>query len=189
MAVTDAAVILPSIGHVWTGTVDTATKPTVEQLATFSSAGTVPSGWTDLGHTSLDNILTFGQDAGSTSVKGSWQNSALREIVTQQPVDYFTVQSLQLLDADVLNLYYGGGTPGTDEFATPDTTTPVEKAVTLVMLDGATELAFYCPKASIRADSEMAFASDDFTKIPLRFTPLKHSTNAKSYWIADGLGS
>jgi hypothetical protein len=189
MAQTDAAVVYPALGYVWTGVVGTATKPTTTQLATFVSAGTVPSGWTALGHTDLDNVLTFGSEGGDTSVKGSWQNPALREITTSTLVEYFDVNSLQLLDKTILSLYHGGGSAATtNEFATPDAATTTEKATTLVMVDGTSAVALYCPKASIKKAGDMTFAADDFVKIPLRFTPLKYSTNPKSIWISAGFG-
>jgi hypothetical protein len=184
MAQTDAAVLYPSVGYVWTGVVGTATKPTVSQLATLVSAGTVPSGWTTLGHTDLDNVVTFGSTGGDTTVKGSWQNSSLREITTSTLVNYFDVKSLQLLDATVLSLFSGGGTSTSNEFATPDTSATTEKAVTLVMVDNSVAHALYCPKASIKAAGDLEVSADDFVKVPLRFTPLKYSTNAKSYWIS-----
>lgn len=188
MAQTDAAVLYPSLGYVWTGVVGTATKPTTSQLATFLSAGTVPSGWTTLGHTDLDNVLTFGSTGGDTTVKGSWQNASLREITTSTKVDYFDVKSLQLLDATVLSLFYGGGTSTTNEFAIPDTSSTTNMATTLVMVDSTTVVALYVPKASIKAAGDLEVAADDFVKVPLRFTPLKYSTNAKSTWISTVLG-
>lgn len=188
MAQTDGAVLYPSLGYVWTGVVGTATKPTTSQLATFVSAGTVPSGWTTIGHTDLNNVLTFGSEGGDTSVKGSWQNASLREITTSTLVEYFDVKSLQVLDKTILSLYHGGGTAASNELATPDASTATELATTLVMVDGTTSVALYCPKASIKKAGDMEFASDDFVKVPLRFTPLKYSTNAKSYWISTVLG-
>ncbi len=190
MALTDTAVLQPGTGAVFTGVVGTATKWTVSNLTAFASAGTIPSGWTHLGHTSLEDVLTFGQDGGETEVKGSWQNKALREIQTEAPVDYFVVPSLQF-DNDVLALYYGGGDVSVaDEFGVPDTATIQEKAVTLVMVDGTSgPIALYAPKASIRREDAMEFDPAEFTTIPLRFTPLKYSTNKKAYWIGDRFGA
>lgn len=190
MALTDGAVLIPGRGSIWTGVVGTATKPTLAQLATFVSAGTVPATWTDMGHTDLDDILAFGQDGGDTTVKGSWQNASLREITTATAVDFFVVKSLQLLDNAIMALYWGGGDASTaNEFALPDSPVPQEKAVTVVMVDGTTPLAFYVPKASIRRDDAFDMSDDDFAKAPLRFTLLKHSTDPRGIWVGDLLGA
>jgi hypothetical protein len=190
MAVTDAAVLLPGKGHLLTGTTGAA-KPALSDLTAFAADTSVlPTGFTDLGHTDLDQILQFGTEGGDTSTKGSWQNSALREIVTVAKVDYMIIKSLQILDNAVLSLYYGGGSAATaNEFAWPDNPTPTEKAVCLIMLDGVVPVALYASKASIRAESELEFASDDFTKAPLRVTFLKNGSNPRAVWIADRLGA
>lgn len=190
MALDDTAVLLPGTGAVFTGVVGTAVKWSVAEMGTYQSAGTVKSGWTHLGHTSLDDVLTFGQDGGDSEVKGSWQNSALREVITDQAIDFFTMKALQF-DNNTLSLYYGGGDATVaDEFSIPDTATTQEKAVMLVMIDGTSgPVGLYAPKASIKRDDAMEFDASEFADIPLRFTPLKYLTNKKLYWISDRLGS
>ena len=176
MAQNDALVVVPGTGYLWTGTV-AATAPTAAQLATFVSAGTIPGTFTPLGHTDLDNIVTFGQDGGDTTTKGSWQTSSLRQVQTSKAVDYYTIKSLQLLDKDVLSLYFGGGTPGTGTFDVPDSATIQYRSVALVMVDGTTPLCFYSASAAIKRESALEGASDDLSKVPLRITPVKNGTN------------
>lgn len=190
MALTDDAVLVPGVGHIFTNPT-LGSKWTLAQLNTYQSAGTVPASWVELGHTDLDTIVTFAQDGGDTTTKGSWQNSALRTVITTATVDSFTVNAEQILDDDILTLYYGGGDNSTTagEFALPDAPAATERAVMLVMLDGTTPLGFAVPKASIlRADSA-TFASDDFAKFPLKFTLLQQSGMKRAYWINDALGS
>lgn len=189
MALTDSAVLVPGVGHVLAGAVD-ATKPALADLTAFAAnTATLPTGFTNLGHTSIDDVLTFGQEGGDTEVKGSWQNSSLREVITEATVDYFVIPALQV-DNDVLTLYYGGGTITTaNEFHVPDSPVPQEKAICVIMLDGSTPVALYIAKCSIRREDAPEFATDDFTKWPLRFTPLKSGSTAKMIWIADRLGA
>lgn len=190
MALIDSAVLVPGQGHIWTGTVGTAVKPSLSDLTTFASAGTVPATWTDIGHTDSSDIWAPGQDGGDTDVKGSWQNPSLRQVVTSQTIDFFVVKSIQVLDNSVLSLYYGGGDATTaNEFAVPDNPTAQEKACTVVFLDGSKPLALYCPKVSILRDDAIEAATDAFMALPLRFTILKYLTNPKSVWISDALGS
>jgi hypothetical protein len=186
MAQTDAATQVAAHGHVWLGTVGTATKPTTTQLATFSSAGTVPSGWTTMGHTDAEDVLAFGQDGGDTTTLKSWQSDALRT-TTESVTDYFVVKSLQVLDKTVLSLYYGGGdATTTNEFSLPTAPVATEKAVTVVILD-TVPVAFYCPKVSIIRDDAFEFATDSLTTVPLKFTMLTVGST-KGIWISTQLG-
>lgn len=190
MALEDTATQIAGLGSVWTGVVGTATKPTTTQLATFVSAGTVPTGWTNLGHTSIDDILAPGQDGGDSEVKGSWQNPSLRTVITSTAVDYFVIKSLQVVDNTVLSLYYGGGDATVaDEFGVPDSPVATELATCIVIVDGTTPTAIYMPKASWLREDSMEFATDDFTTAPLRCTALKYNTNKRIYWISDALGA
>jgi hypothetical protein len=191
MALNDSAVLVPGKGHILTGTVGSATQPTLTALTTFANnTATLPTGWTDLGHTDIDEILTFEQEGGETEVKRSWQNTALRETVTETAVDYFVAKSLQLIDNTILSYYYGGGDATVaDEFSLPDSATATEKAVTVVFIDGSTVVGFYCPKVSIRREAGIELAFDDFTKVPLRFTVLQASGAKRGKWLHASLGA
>lgn len=189
MALDSTATQLPTVGHVLTGTVG-ATRPTLTQLTTFATGiGTLPTGFTELGHTDRDDVFAFGQDDGDTEIKGSWQSPTLREIVTSVAVDYFVIKTMQLDNAN-LALYYGGGDIITaNEFALPASAANAEKAVAVVMVDGTTVTTFYVPRCSIRREDAPEFAVDDLTKFPLRFTVLSPTSGAKAFWIADNLGA
>lgn len=187
----DSAVMIAGTGYILTDDVATATKPTLAALTTFAGDTTVPpTGWNLLGHTSLANVLAFGSDGGGTEVKGSWQNKSLRELVTSEAVDYFTINSIQILDNDVLTLYYGGGDASVaNEFSLPDNPTPQERAALVVFLDGDTPVGFFASKSSIRREGPIVTPTDDFVEMPLRFTLLKKTGSPKATWIADELGA
>jgi hypothetical protein len=192
VAQTDAAVIVPSVGYIWTGVVGTAVKPTTAQLATFASAGTVPATWTNLGHTDLDDILAPGQDGGDTEVKGSWQNPSLRTVITEASVDYFVIKSLQILDRTVLGLYYGSGGDNTtaNEYGSPNSPAATELAVSIVMVDGSNPVtAVYMAKASFLREDNMEFDSADFVKAPIRITALQSGSIRKIIWISTTIGA
>lgn len=191
MALDDNAVLVPGKAHILIGTVGSTTKPTLAQLNTFAGdTSSVPAGLTDVGHTDLDDVLTFGQEGGETEVKGSWQNPSLRETTTAEAIDYYVIKSLQVLDNEALELYFGGGDDTVaNEFALPDSPAPQERAACVVFLDGSTPLGFWTPKVSIRREDAIEVASDDFTKLPLRFTVVKASGEKKAIWIADKLGA
>ena len=184
----DDALIIPSLGHYLTAAT-TATQPTFTQIGTFVSAGTLPTGFTELGHTDLDDIFAFGQDDGDSEIKGSWQNKTLREIITSEAIDYFVAKALQF-DNETLSLYYGGGDATVaHEFALPDSPSSQERAVCVVLVDGTDWAAFYAQRTSIKREDAPEFATDDFSKLPLRFTILKKTGSKKAKWIGESLGA
>lgn len=192
MALTDAAVLTPGVGHIFTVPFATGDTWTSTELATYATDGTVPvsAAWEELGHTDLDSILTFGQDGGDTTTKGSWQNPSLRTVITTAAVDSFTVNAEQVLDNDVLTLYYGGGSAAVaDRFALPDAPAAIERSVMLVMLDGTTPLGFSVQRASILRADAPSLAADDFIKLPLKFTILKASGKPRAEWVNTALGA
>lgn len=157
-------------------------------VATTTSGGI--TGLTDLGHTDLDEVLAFGSEGGETEVKGSWQNKALREILTSAAIDYLVVKSLQLKDNDVLSLYYGGGDATVvDEFSLPDSPTVQERSLLVVMLDSGGPVGLWVPRAGVRREAEIGVTTDNFTTIPLRMTYLSASGLRRATWIAAGLGA
>jgi hypothetical protein len=189
MALTDSAVLVPGVGHIFTKPFATGDTWTSAQLTTYQSAGTIPATWNELGHTDLDSILTFAQEGGDTNTKGSWQNSALRTVITTAVVDSFTLNAEQVLDNDILSLYYGGGDASVaDRFALPDAPAAIERSVMIVMLDGTTPLGFSVQRASILRGDVISMADDDFMKLPLKFTVLKASGKPRAEWINAALG-
>lgn len=187
----DDAVLVPGTGYFLIGDVATSTQPLQADLDAFAAdTSDLPTGWTNLGHTDLDDIFAPGQEDGETETKGSWQNSALREVTLSEAIDYYVAKSLQVIDNDILTLYYGGGDASVaGEFSLPDTTTPQERAACVVFVSGSDIVGFYTPKVSIRREDAIEFASDDFTKIPLRFTILQKSGAKRAKWIHPDLGA
>lgn len=190
MAQTDAAVLVPGVGNIFTKTYTSGATWTATELGTYASAGTIPATWNELGHTDLDSILTFAQDGGDTETKASWQNSALRTVITTPAVDSFTLNAEQVLDNDVLTLYYGGGDASvTDRFALPDTPAAIERSVMIVMQDGTVALGFSVQRASILRADAIGMDATDFMKLPLKFTVLQASGKPRAEWINASIGA
>jgi hypothetical protein len=189
MALTDSAVLVPGVGHIFTKDYTTGATWTATELATYQSAGTIPATWNELGHTDLDSIITFAQEGGDTTTKGSWQNPSLRTVITTATVDSFTLNAEQVLDNDILKLYYGGGDASVaDRFALPDAPAAIERSVMVVMLDGTTPIGFSVQRASILRGDVISASADDFLKLPLKFTVLKASGKPRAEWINAALG-
>lgn len=191
MSLNDAAVVYPNTAHFFLGNADTAVEPLLSAIEAYVADTTTPiTGLTNLGHTTLDNVMAWGSDGGDSEVKGSLQNKSLREVLTSEKVDYFTVNSMQVKDNEVLTLYYGGGdTSSANRFGTPDNAVIQNRAVLVIIFDDEGPLGMYAQKCSVRADDSIQMPADDFTSLPLRFTPLKVSGKSRIVWIADALGA
>lgn len=179
----------------YTGKLQTGSAVTLTGTATFTG-GTTPNvtvtkvplaaggAWQNIGHTSRDDLPEFGADGGETETRGSWQNASLREVVTDQAADYCVMRLLQF-DADAMELYYGlnkSNTPGV--FGVADgTSVPVEKALFMVIVDGAHRIGFYSPKSSFRREDSIQLAVDEFAAFPIRATFLSHGAPWKYEWI------
>lgn len=183
MALNDAAVITPAVGHIYVAP-DLTVNPTPAEIDTFDpDAGF--SGWNDVGHTSRDELPEFGFEGGDTEVRGTWQVENLKTVVTESPVDS-VVFRLHQFDEEGLNLYYGITNASTvaGEFVVQNTpTSATRRALLIVIQDGETSIAFYCPRAEIRREEAIGMEVDGFMTLPLRATFLKASGEPLYKWI------
>lgn len=153
-----------------------------------SDVATAPNGWTNIGHTSRDDLPEFGFDGGDVETRGTWQNESLREVVTEPIADYLNI-FLAEMDLESFELYYGRNaskTPGVFGVA-GGTQTPTERALFIIIVDGDTKLGFYAPKASIRRDDSIQLAVDEFATLPVRATFLKYGSANVYEWVSEKL--
>lgn len=178
MAQDDLAVLTAARGYVFVAPTNTA-SPTDSAIDTYV-AGAVPAGWTNLGHTSRDNLPEFGFDGGDTETRGSWQTDTLKQVVTDPAVDFVTVKLLQW-DNTTLELYYGvtnAATTGAARFTVASGVTSLpQRALLIIVVDGTERVAFYAPATSIKRDDSVSLAVDAFGELPIRFTVLSTGTD------------
>lgn len=190
MALNDNAVLTAAVGYVYTAAVGTA-APSAASLKTIdleTPSAWTPSTWTLLGHTSRNDMPEFGFDGGDSEVKGTWQRKKLREVTTEEPVDYLTL-FLSQFDEAALDLYYGTNAVATAGlFAVSGAgNTAAEKALFVVIEDGTFRLGFHASKASIKRDDAIQLPVDDLASLPVKATFLQHSTNQLFTWINEDL--
>lgn len=157
---------------------------TVEEIA-------AASGWEPIGHTNNDELPEFGYDGGDSEAKGTWQKKVLKNITTETPVDYVTMQLLQF-DLDTLEYYYGQNASKVANVFGIDTPNgaDVERALLIVMQDGVFKISFSAAKCSIRRDDSIALASDEFSALPIRATFVKHPGRHLFEWtVPDSAGA
>ncbi len=167
-----------------TPTLTGGTTPSVEVTKNVLAAG---GGWINIGHTSRDDLPEFGMDGGDTETRGSWQNAALREVVTEQTADYCIIRLLQFTK-DALELYYGRNASTTaGVFGVPTgTQVPQEHALLIVIVDGTTKLGFHSAKSSFRREDSITMAVDEFAVLPVRATFMDYGTSPVKYsWIEE----
>lgn len=186
MALDGNAVFTAAKGYIFTGAVDLAAP---NQAAILAFAGTIatPAGWSIIGHTSRDDLPEFGFDGGDSVTKGTWQNEALRTVVTDPAVDFVTFNLLQF-DVSTLALYYGGANTAVETASYALRTSPgaaTQKALLIVIVDGANKIAFYAPKVDLRRNDAVSLAVDEFGALPMRATILQSATAATDLirWI------
>ena len=186
MAQNDNAVLTAAVGYIYTAPVGTAppVPSAISALNLENPASWAATGWTSVGHTSEGDLPEFGFEGGDTEVRNSWQKKKLREVMTEDPVDYLTSQ-LQQFDGDALELYYGANasaTPGV--FGVAGTgNTRLERAIFVVIVDGTFRIGFHAHKASIRRDDSISLDTEDFGSLPVRATFLQYQSNLLFSWI------
>ncbi|AXH46767.1 major tail protein [Mycobacterium phage Acolyte] len=189
MAENDDAVLTAAVGYVYVATPGTA-APTPASLKTLNlskpSTWTGATGWASVGHTSRGTLPEFGFDGGDSEVKGSWQKKKLREISTEDPVDYLTV-ILHQFDEDALSLYYGPNASTTPGVFGVKTGQDNEKALLVVIEDGDLRLGHHAHKSSVKRDDSIDLPIDDLAALPVRFTYLDFADELPFSWINEDL--
>ncbi|AIW02919.1 major tail protein [Mycobacterium phage Malec] len=189
MAENDDAVLTAAVGYVYVGAEGTAPpSPSALKTLNLTSPETWSgvTGWKSVGHTSRGTLPEFGFDGGDSEVKGSWQKKKLREISTEDPIDFVTVL-LHQFDEDSLGLYYGPNavsTPGVFGVKTGQTN---EKALLVVIEDGDLRLGHHAHKTSVKRDDSIDLPIDDLASLPVRFTYLDYQTEVPFSWINEDL--
>lgn len=183
MALNDNAVLTAAKGYVYFAP-DLTVNPTAAEVEAFDPEDGF-DGWEQLGHTSRDELPEFGFEGGDTETRGTWQNEALKTVVTEVAVDYVTMRLLQF-DEAALNLYYGmtNASAVDGEFAVESTSGSTRGALLIVIVDGDTSVAFYAPRVEVRREEAIELAVDDFAAMPVRATILKASGQPLLKWIS-----
>ena len=175
MALTDTATLVVSTGKYYTATIGTALP------ADISAPGVA---WTEVGHTSLEDILNITSEGGDATVIGTLQNKALRtRFSDRSEVMAFT---LQQFDAESLKLYYGSNcTVGSSgEIQVPTNPVPTTKAFLAVFVDGENYFGIYAPKAEIYRNDDLSLSdTESLAGLPLGVRPLVYSTNTWTYAV------
>lgn len=176
-----------------TGFVYTAPALTAAPSATNTALSAPTTPWTELGNVGSgaqggDNLPTWSSDGGDKTVLGSWARHAIRTItapITEAitiPVSDFNRSTLQ---------YYTGADGGsvTGVFAVNGTEigNSTERALLVVIHDGALRLGFYAPRVALSRGDDFTPAPDDALVFPLSATLLDPPSGARYEWLSEDL--
>lgn len=185
MALDDAAVLKPGTGYIYLADPDTA-KP-----ADITDPLDPGAGWSNLGHTSLTNGISFGREGDTPETLGSWQNAALR--TTDPTITYsLTINALQA-SVETYQLYFGAGPEAVQadgSFRIPSRPTAQTKALLVIAVDGAVFLPLWHPRVSIVGSDAITFDPNALAEFPVTATFLGSSLldGALGEWAVLGSG-
>ena len=171
----DAATLVIGSGNYFTSAVDTVLP---EDLLAPGVA------WLNVGHTSLDKILSVASDGGDATTIGTLQNKSLRTKYSARTETFSIV--IQQFDTPGLKLYYGSNAPTLTDgtLGVPVNPTPTVAAFLAVFIDGENVFAFYAPKAEIYRNDDLALAdTESLAGLPLGVKPMISGTNAWAYAV------
>lgn len=145
----------------------------------------VTTPWEPLGHTSIDDILSFASEGGDQTVLGTFQNRNARTTYSARSEGMDIV--LQQFDEAALKVYYGSNMVTIEDgkwLGVPQTPTPVEGAYLAVFYDGEKAFGVYAAKAEyFRGDDVDINDTENFAGLPIRVTPLIHETNTWAFAV------
>lgn len=161
MSANSAALVVAGVGEIYVNATDTA-EPTTYPY----------TGWTDLGHTSVDG-LTLNFEMSTESLSTWRQLGAVRTAASDLTFEVsFTAHQV---DEATLDLYFGtldGLESVSDRFQIAKSPTPQPKALVVRMVDGADAWSFYAPSVEFRSGGEMEATREGLLTLPLVATVL-----------------
>jgi hypothetical protein len=171
MALNDNAVLQVSTGHFYTAVPGT---PCPTDLSAISTP------WVEIGHTSLESILSFSSDGGDATTLGTLQAPNLR--VTRAARTETMAFILEQWDEESLKLYFGQNMTDISNDAdgsllsVPSSPTPTSSAFLAVLKDGNRFFGIYAPKAELfRGDDASLDDTASLAGLPINVTPLQYT--------------
>ncbi|WP_328391323.1 hypothetical protein OHS81_21575 [Streptomyces sp. NBC_00400] len=141
--------------------------------------------WTNIGHTSREDLPEFGRDGDDPEALGSWQNAKLR--MTTPDITYtVTFQALQAT-ADTYRFYFGAGEDAIQpdgSIRIPATPIPQIQSLLVILVDGKKFVPLWHPRVSLLGSDSIEMATDEFVVFPITGTFLSSSLidNAIGEW-------
>lgn len=186
----DNSVLVPAYGYFYindegAGPLTAAAFGADRALISPTPAGQ-PTGWKEIGHTTLDQIMQGSVEGGETTELSSLQKRGLRT-VTSERTQKFTINLLQF-DVEALKLYHGSNVVDINNdgslIGVPSKPEAVRCAWQAVFFDGTRMFTVYAPSADITgADSWSIDSVDNLASLPLEVIPRNYQNNTWPYAV------
>lgn len=178
MAINDDATLVVKTGRFYVAPVGTPAPADLKDIG---------GEWEQMGHTSLEDILSWATEGGESTTLGSLQSPSLRNTVSAR-TESFTTTLLQW-DEETLPFYFGGNMeliPGSEIFlGVKSNPAAVKKAFLVVFEDGQNRFPVYAPSAEIgRGDDLSLDSTDALAGLPIQITLLNYEGNDWSFAVA-----
>lgn len=138
--------------------------------------------WENIGHTSLEDILSAASEGGEATIIGTLQNKSLRTQYSNR-IETFNI-TIQQFDAESLKLFYGSNmvTNGDGTMGVPTSPTVTVKGFCAIFTDGSKTFALYAPKAEIFRADDLALAdTESLAGLPIGVKPVAYNGNSWTY--------
>ncbi|MGL5825559.1 MAG: IPT/TIG domain-containing protein [Nocardioides sp.] len=174
MAFNDAATLVIGAGNYFHAPEGTALP---------ADLGAVGGPWENIGHTSLEDILSMESEGGEATVLGTLQSKQLR--TTYSPRSESLKFTIQQFDADSLKLYYGSNMVAVGAaLGVSNNPTPTVRAFLVVFTDGVKKFAFYAPKAELYRGDDGSFGdTESLAGLPIAVKPVQYQTNTWNFAV------
>lgn len=134
-------------------------------LDDFTLTGAAPTGWTNLGHTSKQNTVSFSREGGEKTSLDTYLADAVRTIYSSEAWT-LTVPALQI-DGDILDLAFNGDFDEDDGYVVPGSNAGVTRGLFLLFQDTTGKLGFYIPKNTVKLGDAPSIDPTNFLELPL----------------------
>lgn len=168
MALNDAEVYLPATGRIYVADADTAFP------ATLTATAITTAGYYDIGHTSEEDLPSFGSDGGDETRVGTWQKRTLRMVTTDPAIELVTFNAHQW-NKRTLSYYYGKQATATANRYEYSSASPDTANVTLLIVidDGENgSVGFHAPNVKLGREGNIEGDPEALLALPLRATLL-----------------
>lgn len=181
MAINDNTTLVVKTGRFYVNEVGT------EQPEDLSPGALESAGWEQMGHTSLEDILSWATEGGESTTLGSLQSPSLRNTVSSRTESFST--TLLQWDEATLPFYFGSNMELIEGSAiwrkVKSNPAPVKKAFLVVFEDGQARFPVYAPSAEIgRGDDLSIDSTEDLAGLPIQITLLNHAGNDWAFAVA-----
>lgn len=175
MALNDNATLVIGAGNYFTADVGT------EVPENLLSPGAT---WENVGHTSLEDIMSITSEGGEATVIGTLQNKSLRTKYSDRTETMAVI--LQQFDTAGLKLFYGSNAPvlANGMVGVPNDPKPTVCAFLAVFVDGDNHFAFWAPRVEIYRGDDLALGdTESLAGMPLAIKPMQYQTNDYTYAV------